>query len=265
MTRICLYFILLVVTLSSCVPAKKLVFLQKDDLKNRNAIPKDTILRTHPLEIREYRIQPLDMLNVTFKTLSDESDEFDFLAKLSPQRTSGGGGGSSNQNGIVVEPNGEIEYAVLGRIKVAGLNIFQAQDSIRKVALKYMPDVIVRVRITNFRFTVLGEVNSEQTVTSSTTRLTMMEAIGLSGGLTEFADRTHVKIVRQVGSNARIFYVNLLKEDFMESPYYYVQQNDIIIVPPLRQRTFRKYFTGNLGIITTTLSFMILMYSLATR
>jgi len=154
---------------------------------------------------------------------------------------------------------------VLGKIKVGGMTLFQAQDSIQAIASKYIPDVIVRLRMLNFRFTVLGEVNGEKTVISSNTRLTMAEAIGQSGGLGEIADRSHIKVIRQNGDRAEIFYVNLLKEEYLESPFYYIQQNDVIIVPPLKQRTFRRYFTGNLGIITSTLSFALLIYTLSTR
>jgi polysaccharide export outer membrane protein len=161
-----------------------------------------------------------------------------------------------------VNSEGDIEYAVLGKIRVAGLTIFEAQDTIRALASKYLPDVVVRVRMLNFRFTLLGEVNGDKTVTSTNTRLTMMEAIGLGGGLSELADRSHVKVIRQKGNQTEIFYVNLLKEEFLESPYYYVQQNDVIIVPPLKQRTFRKYFTGNLSVITTVISFTVLMITL---
>jgi polysaccharide export outer membrane protein len=114
----------------------------------------------------------------------------------------------------------------------------------------------------NFRYTVLGEVNGERTVTSSNTRLTMMEAIGLAGGFGELADRSTVKVVRQNEGQVEIYYVDLLEEKFVESPYYFVQQNDVIIVPPLRQRTFRKYWVGNIAIITATLSFAALMISI---
>lgn len=93
----------------------------------------------------------------------------------------------------------------------------------------------------------------------------MMEAIGLSGGFGELADRSAVKVIRQNGALTEIYYVDLLNENFLESPYYYVQQNDVIIVPPLKQRTFRKYFVGNLGILTTTISFALLIITLSNR
>lgn len=267
MTRIWLLFGISLLVFGACVPAKKLVYLQKDDeLKKREEIPKDSVLRTHTLNIREYRIQPLDLLSVHFETLGNENDAFDFLSKLSPQsRTGGNVGAASVLNGILVNKEGEIEYPVLGKIKVAGLTPFEAEDTIQAVAQKFMADVVVRVRMLNFRFTVLGEVNSEQTTISANTRLTMMEAIGLAGGLGELADRSTVKVIRQNGGQTEIYYIDLLKEEFLESQYYYVQQNDVIIVPPLKQRTFRKYFVGNLGILTTTISFALLIITLSTR
>jgi polysaccharide export outer membrane protein len=266
MTRIWILFAISILILSGCVPARKLVYLQEgDELKKRKKIPKDSVLRSHTLNIQEYRIQPLDLLSINFETLN-ENDAFDFLGKLSPQNRGGGGGGgvaaAAAVNGILVNKEGEIEYAVLGKIKVGGLTLFEAQDTIRSIAAQYVADVIVRVKMLNFRFTVLGEVNGERTVQSNNTRLTMMEAIGLSGGFGELADRSTVKVVRQNGEAVEVYYLNLLKEEFVESPYYFVQQNDVIIVPPLKQRTFRRYWISNLGIITATISFAALMVSL---
>jgi len=251
--------------LGACVPAKKLVYLQHDDLKKRKEIPKDTVLRTHDLKVHEYHIQPLDLLSVNFETISEDTDAFNFLSKLTPSNRGnlgGGGGASVAQNGILVNVNGEIEYSVLGRIKVGGLTLFQAKDTIQAIASRFIPDVVVRVTMLNFRFTVLGEVPREQTVTSFNTRLTIMEAIGLAGGLGELADRSHVKVIRQRGQETEIFYLDLLKEDFIESSHYYVQQNDVIIVPPLKQRTFIKYFSSNIGYVTTAVTFALLIISL---
>jgi polysaccharide export outer membrane protein len=250
------------ILLGACVPNRKMVYLQHDDLKNRKGIPKDTVLRTHQLSIQEYRIQPLDILSINFETLSDENDAFDFLKKLSPQMSGANMGGNLALSGIVVNVDGDVEYPVLGKIHVAGLSVFQAEDTIRAVASQYVPDVIVRVRMLNFRFTVLGEVNGEKTVVSNNTRLTMMEAIGQAGGLGELADRSHVKVIRQNGGQSEIYYIDLLEEDYLESPYYFVQQNDVIIVPPLKQRPFKNYFTGNLGVITSTLSVGLLILTL---
>lgn len=263
MTRIWLYLSLLALCFGACVPSKKLVYYQKDDLKRRKEIPKDTVLRSHHLSFQEYKIQPLDLLSINFETLSEENDAFDFLSKISPQTRQSVN--AALLNGIMVDTNGEIEYAVLGKIRVGGLTLFQAKDLIQSIASKYLPDVIVRIRMLNFRFSILGEVNTEQVVVATNPRLTLSEAIGLAGGLGELADRSHIKIIRQRGDSTQILYLNLLEEELLESPNYYVQQNDVIIVPPLKQRTFRRYFTNNLSIITTTISFAVLIITLSNR
>jgi polysaccharide export outer membrane protein len=263
MTRIWLLFGASILIFSACVPAKKLVYLQQgDELKKRKEIIRDSVLRTHELDIFEYRIQPLDVLSVNFETLTEDNAAFNFLDKLSTQVRGGNVASASAASGILVNTDGEIEYPVLGKIKVAGLTVFQAQDTLKAAASRFVADVVVRVRMLNFRFTVLGEVNGEQVVISTNTRLTMMEAIGHAGGFAELADRSVVKVIRQNGSQVEIYYIDLLKEQFLESHHYYVQQNDVIIVPPLKQRTFRKYWVGNLGVITATLSFAALMISL---
>ncbi len=238
-----------------CVPAKKIVFFQKDDLKHRDQIPKDSIVRSHPLSIREYKIQPLDMVSIVFETLTDQNDKFDFLSKFSQLQ----GATGNSLSGILVNGNGEIEYPVLGKIKISGLTLFEAKDKIEAIAALYLPDVVVRVRMLNFRFTVLGEVIAEKTVTSFTPRLTMSEAIGLTGGFSEYADKSNIKIIRQNEGSTDVFYVNLLEEEFLESPNYFVQQNDVIIVPPLKQRTFKYYYVANLSIVLSTFSIFLLV------
>jgi len=260
MTRIWL-FISVCLFFSACVPNRKIVYLQKNDLKNRKQIPKDSVLRTHTMQIQEYRIQPLDILSIQFESLT--TDEFDFFTKSAPNV--GFGGGASPMTGLMVDVNGQVEYPVVGKIKLAGLTIFEAQNKLQGIAHQYLRDVVVRVRMLNFRYTLLGEVNGERTVVVNNPRLTIMEAIAQGGGLTELADRSTVKVIRQVGAEAQVFYVNLLKEDYIESPFYYVQQNDVIIVPPLRQRTFKKYFFSNLGSITATISAFLFFLTITER
>jgi polysaccharide biosynthesis/export protein len=263
MIRFWLFAVVSILFFGSCVPSRKLVYLQKDDLKRRKEIPKDTVLRTHNMSIREYRIQPLDLLSISFESLTTE--EFDFFSKSAPAARTGSSGAGLTLSGIIVDAHGEIEYPVVGKIKLAGLSIFEAQDTLKVIASKYLRDVVVRVRMLNFRYTLLGEVNGEKTVTATNSRLTMTEAIAQAGGLSELADRSHIKILRQVGNETQVFYISLLDEDFIESPHYFVQQNDVIIVPPLRQRTFRRYFTTNLGLITTTIGGLLFFLSISNR
>ncbi|MCA6073436.1 polysaccharide biosynthesis/export family protein [Fulvivirga sedimenti] len=260
-------FGLLIVLLmaAACVPNRKITYLQQgEELKEREDIVTDQVVRTHPMVIQEYKIQPLDILLIRFETITQE--EYDFFKRIDPQQGAGGGN-QQNQinNGIVVDAEGYIEYPVLGRIKLSGLTMFEAQKVLQDKAQPFLPDNVARVRPLNFRFSVVGEVNRPQVVTSQNTRVTMMEAVAMAGDFGELADRSIVKIIRQKGDQSEVHYVNLLEEDFIESDFYYVHQNDIIVVPPLKQRTFRKYFTSNLGIWTATVTAVLLAVSLFTR
>lgn len=242
---------------ASCVSNKKVVLLQKNDVNAKN-LPLDTVVRTYAIDTFEYRIQPNDILYVQFQSLTNK--EFDFFS------SSNTGQVQQLQNpglmGELVNEHGEIGFPVVGKVKVAGLTLFQVQDTLRQIATMYIESPVVKVRLINYRVTFLGEVTREGVVTLTNNRVSMIEAIGAAGGLGELADRSNIKLIRQKGSQTEIQYIDLLDENFFKSPYYYVYQNDVIIVPPLRQRPFRKYFTTNLSVALSSISAILLIISL---
>lgn len=260
--RSLLLFAVAMAILSSCVPNRKYVYMQKNDVREKN-IPTDSVLRTYGMYIDEYRIQPLDLLFIRIESLTEE--DYDFIDKLYPI----GQQGVMNPNmqmisGFLVDNKGEIEFPVVGKIKFSGLTIFEAQVKLQDQFKTYLKDPVARVRLLNFRFTVLGEVKTESQVVSDNTRVTIMEAIGKAGGLTDLADRSKVKIVRQKGATSEVFYVNLLEEEIVSSKHYYIQQNDIIVVPALRQRPYRNYVAPNISIILSVLSLTFVIINLVT-
>src|SRR5690606_25723276 len=205
---------------------------------NGRDLLKDTVVRTYAVDTFQYKIQPNDILSVRFQTIS--SEEFDFFT---PKNNLQGGFNVQNPGltGELIDENGELEFPVIGKVKLAGLTVFQAQEKLQKLANQYVQSPVVRVRLLNYRITILGEVNEEGTITLNNNRVTLLEAIGLAGGLGELSDRTKIKLIRQKGGNTEIQYINLQDENFINSPYYYVYQNDVLVVPPLRQRPFRRY------------------------
>jgi polysaccharide biosynthesis/export protein len=256
MTRILLFFGVILI-FSACVPNKKYVYLQKGDLKTKD-LPKDTVVRNYNQQQFDYRIQSNDALYIRFESLTPE--EYDFFKEAAPNNAAG------NRNFAItselVDPEGMISFPVIGKVAVAGLTVFQAQDSLQAVATRYLESAVVKVRLVNFRFTVLGEVNSEGTVTTFNNRVSLPEAIGLAGGLGELANRSAIKIIRQKDGISEVGYVNLLDENLLSSPFYYVNQNDILIVASLRQRPFRKYFGQNFSLVVSSLSLVLLVVNL---
>jgi polysaccharide export outer membrane protein len=241
---------------TSCVTNKKYQMLQKNDA-NKSNLQKDSVIRTYQVEKFDYRIQTNDIVSVRFESLTPK--EYDFLATQPIQNLGGGFIGGALLLGDLVDENGEIPFPVVGKVKIGGLTIYQAQDHLQAIADKYLESPIVKVRLLNYRITFLGEVNKEGTVTLNNNRVTMLEAIGQIGGLSDLADKTDVKLIRQKGNATEVVYLNLLDENFINSPYYYVNQNDVVIVPALKQRPYRKYFGQNLALFVSTLSLLIIV------
>lgn len=260
--RFSLFFLGAILLLSGCISNRKVTLLQKNDL-NVVGLPKDTTVRTYELETFNYRIQPNDVLSVRLNSLTTK--DFDFFSSYSPQQTNAylnTTTGSAQLIGELVDEEGDIPFPVIGRFKVSGLTVFQIQDSLQRIAERYFESPIVKVRLINYRITVLGEVKREGSIVLGNNRVSMLEALGLAGGLGELADRANIKLIRQHGSETEVKYLDLLDENFMNSPYYYVYQNDVLIVPPLKQRPFRLYAGQNLALFVSTVSVILLTLNL---
>jgi polysaccharide export outer membrane protein len=256
--RLCLLFAGLIF-LASCVSNKKVTLLQKNDV-NVKGLPKDTVVRTYAIDTFQYKVQPNDILSIRFESLSPK--ELDLFQAINSQPMTQLQPGNALLIGELVDEHGEIAYPFIGKVKVSGLTVFEIEDKLQRMANQYVESPIVKVRLINYRITVLGQVNREGTVVLTNNRVSMLEAIGLSGGLHDLADRENVKLIRQKGGQTDIQYLNLLDENFINSPYYYVYQGDVLIVPPLKQRPFRTYFGQNLSLVVSSVTLLLLTINL---
>jgi len=253
--RLCLLCLLA----SSCVTNKKYQLLQKGDV-NMSNLQADSVVRKYDVDDYEYKIQTNDILSVRFESLTPK--EYDFLTQAIDPAAANPFVGGALLLGDLVDEQGEIPFPVVGKVKVGGFTVFQIQELLQKLAVNYLESPIVKVRLLNYRITLLGEVNREGLVVLNNNRVSMLEAIGLGGGLTDISDKTNLKLLRQNGNKIDIIYLNMLDENFIKSPYYYVHQNDILIVPPLKQRPFRQYFGQNLSLVISSISLLFLVINI---
>ena len=180
------------------------------------------------------------------------------------QQQSGGGNDRGNYNynnrGYLVETDGTINYPLLGRLSVAGLTRRQLVDMIQAKLEKggFLKDPIVTVRFQNFRISILGEVNRPGTYNISSERITLFEALSMAGDLTIHGRRDRVAVMREIEGVRTILYHDLRSMDVLQSPAYYLKQNDMIYVEPNRVRaeaSAQNQFT-NVGTWMSIISFL---------
>lgn len=253
-----------VLLIASCVPNRRITLLQHSAGSGEELKANEMKARKYETGTIEYLLNPNDLLDIKISTMTPSAfNPFnDADRTLVPGVVYGQSGSLVQSHGYYIDPGGYLELPILGRLPVAGLTIGQAQDSIASVVKKYLERPVVRLRLLNFRFSVIGEVKMESTQLSGDNNLTLLQALAMSGGASEFGDLSKIKIIRHAGENTYVFFVNLLTEDYLSSPFYYVQPNDVIVVPPLKQRPYLKYVSPNLSIFATAVSLLVAVVTL---
>lgn len=145
------------------------------------------------------------------------------------QETSSAGGGTT-ASGFMVDQNGNIEYPQLGSLHVERLTREQVAELIKSRLQDQLIQPSVLVRFQNFKVSVLGEVRSPGTFTLPTERVTILEALGLSGDITDYGTKNNVMVVREVDGQIERGRIDLTSSDMFTSPYYRLQQNDVVFV-----------------------------------
>jgi len=136
-----------------------------------------------------------------------------------------------------VDHDGAINYPVIGQITLAGLSKSQAIERIKTLVSGYIDDPVVTIKIMSFKVTVLGEVQKPGTISVSQEKLSILDAIGAANDLTIYGNRKNVLLIRE-NNDGKLDFIrfDLTKSDLFTSPYYYLQQNDKIIVEPNKTR-----------------------------
>jgi len=177
-----------------------------------------------------YRIRPNDQLFI--QVISDDPTNAAFL---NLNGTQGLTGGMSSSNGMeiityLVDENGYIEYPYLGEIEVGGLTISDVNTKLQERVDKYLESASVFVKLVNRNITVLGEVASPGQILMVKNQLTIFEALGAAGDITDYGNRQNVKIIRQYETGKQVAEIDLTDPDVIYSPYYYILPHDIIYV-----------------------------------
>jgi polysaccharide export outer membrane protein len=157
----------------------------------------------------------------------------------------------------IIDSEGNIDFPVLGKIKLAGLNRAQGTQFIVDKLKDYIKDPIVNIRTVNYKITVLGEVNRPGTYTATNERITLIEALGMAGDLTIYGERENVLVIQDYDGKKTYTRVNLKSDDLFESPVYYLSQNDVVYVEPNNTRAKASSIGAGTAVLISSLGLLI--------
>ena len=222
----------------------------------------DTTIVTN-VEVIEPVIQKNDLLQIQVYSASvDPRVDAPYNLPMQSSGTTGGGGG------FLVDANGNIEYPRVGTIQVEGLTKQQLADVIKSRLAGQLTDPVVIVRFQNYKVTILGEVSSQGSFSVPTEKLTILEAIGLAGGVSEFGKKEGIKVLRESNGKREVGIIDITSEDIFESPYYQLSQNDVVIVEPSNlkyKREQKQETTQRIAFSLSIITSILFIYNTFTR
>ncbi|MBQ7662669.1 MAG: polysaccharide biosynthesis/export family protein [Prevotella sp.] len=224
------FFALIVTTaflLGSCGSTKNVAYFQNSD----------TVDLSQSQFLYDAKIMPKDQLTITVSTTNDEAAVPFNLTVPTPQSVNSRSSYSQAMlQTYLVDNSGNINYPIIGEIHVGGLTKSEAENMIREKIKVYMAETenpIVTVRMTGYQISVIGEVARPGTFTVSREKITVLEALAQAGDLTIYGVRNNVQLIREDADGKKaIYFLNLNDANLINSPYYYLQQNDVIYVTP---------------------------------
>ncbi|MBD1431828.1 polysaccharide biosynthesis/export family protein [Sphingobacterium sp. DN00404] len=239
---------------TSCASKKNLVYLQSDSVELNTLY-----------ELNAPKLQSGDILAISV-TADDVRATIPFN-QVSPYQGSAGAIQATNPfiPTYAIDVNGEIDFPKVGKIRLAGRTRTQAMDLLRQEVSKYIVDPGISMVVRNFRVTVLGEVARPGTFTIENDRLTILEALGLAGDMTIYGERKNVLLIREQDGKKEEFRLDLTKRESLNSPAYYLTQNDVVYVEPNGARIQTSKYTQTTSVFVSVIGLIITVISVATR
>jgi polysaccharide biosynthesis/export protein len=237
-----LLFIIIVFS-SSCVSKRELNYLlehgpadERNSFENIRSVKE--IEAYDKLYIKIYNLDP--NVNALFKETSGARQDVSLIS-------------------YSVNDSGYIDFPFVGKVRVEGLSIDEAKIKLEKEFNNYLPNTSVIVRFVGNVITVIGEVNRQGEFPFYDEKINIFQALSYAGGINNMGNKSEVVIIREVNNKITFYEMDLSKKSTVESPYYYLNPNDIIMVNPInaKYRTYRDF--ALIGMVSSTISTLILI------
>ena len=245
------FVLLFTMCCTSCVPIESTIYLQPEGEMHAEVFEYDK---------REYQLQVNDILDVKISSLNPEVNTLFNASTMGTmqvaQATAQTGGDLFYITGYSIDQDGSIDIPFVGKVDVLGLTLNEAHSAVDVKVSELFTNYHLQVKLGGVRFSALGEFNRPGKHVVMQNQVTIFEAIALGGDLNLVANREEIRLIRQHPSGTKIHSINLLDENVVGSPYYFIQPNDVLYAEPLPQRSWGIGITGaqTLNTIVSTLS-----------
>lgn len=227
--------------LFSCTSSKEVTYF--NDLTDSQLVKLPTMNRPEPV------IMPDDILAIKFSGDYKPTEALFNSYGMSYSQTSSGGE-------YQVGTDGNIEIYQIGAISAAGLTVAELKQKITDSIKPYLKSPVVSIRFSNFRFTVLGEVRGPGTFLVPNQHVSILEALGQAGDMTQYASRNSVRVIRDSSGKREIGMVDFNQKTVFTSPYYFLQRNDVVYVSPQKSKTDYESVTRIASILGTVMGIL---------
>lgn len=244
-----------VLILASCGSSKKIAYLQDAE----------TFQDTTSHELYDARIKPKDLLTITVSTFDrDVAMPFNLLMPRLSAKNDLSLTSTPVLQTYLVDNDGYIDFPVLGKIVVGGMTKCEVESMLKMKLKDYIKEEpLVNVRMVNYKITVLGEVARPSTFTVANEKINIYEALAMAGDMTIYGKRENVKLIREEPNGGRtIVVLDLRDKNLMASPYFYLQQNDVIYVEPNKAKARNSSYSSTFSLWFTATSVLISLTSL---
>lgn len=239
-----IFLLLMGIMLTSCMSTKKVTYFQN----------LDNVDLSKTTGLYDAKIMPKDILSITVHTLTPEASEAFNLKE--------------STSGYLVDNEGKIDFPVVGTLNLGGMTTKEAEALIKSKIVPYMSsseNPIVQVRMSNYKYAMLGGIKAPGVYTAPNEKISIVEAIARAGDLDLYGQRDKIFLIRENAQGQREYHqLNMNDAEIFNSPYFYLQQNDIVYVEPKKVQARNSFFASStsmwlslFGMLTSVSTFIL--------
>ena len=236
--------LLAIISLTSCVSSKEIIYFQDEKIEKNDQVSLNSDLI----------YKPNDLLTINVSGLDPDAVKPFNLPVVAYSNSVISAEGNLKMQTYLIDIKGNIEFPVLGTIRLEGLTRTKATAFLKEKLTEYIKDPIVNIRLANFTITVIGEVNNPGTFTIQDERISLIEALGLAGDLTIHGKRENVFLIREDNGVKRFTKFDLRSIKVVNSRNYYLTKNDLPYVEPNKAKIRSSSYNENNVILISAIS-----------